>query len=77
MFRATSLALLLAAPSHAQTPSFVPVDVPTHEYNGGWEHFVGGGVAVFDCNGDTLPDLYTAGGANEAMLLRNTSTLKW
>ncbi len=74
MFRVVAVTSLLAAPIHAQAPKFVPVDVPVHEYNGGWEHFVGGGVAVFDCNDDDLPDLYAAGGANAAMLLRNIST---
>ena len=45
--------------------------IPEHIYAGGWEHFVGGGVAIFDCNGDSLPDLFAAGGENPAMLLRN------
>ena len=31
-----------------------------HRYTGGWEHFVGGGVSVFDCNGDDLPDIWAA-----------------
>ena len=39
-----------------------------HVYSGGWEHFVGGGVAVFDCNGDALPDIFAAGGVAEARL---------
>ena len=26
------------------------IEVPAHIYDGGWEHFVGGGVAVFDCD---------------------------
>lgn len=43
-------------------------------YGGEWEHFVGGGVAIFDCNADGRPDLFVAGGANPAQLLRNTST---
>ncbi|MEO1089770.1 MAG: CRTAC1 family protein [Pseudomonadota bacterium] len=46
----------------------------THVYDGPWEHFVGGGVAVFDCNGDRRPDLVFAGGANPARLFVNRST---
>ena len=44
-----------------------------HTYEGGSEFDVGGGVAVFDCNGDGRPDLYLAGGANRAGLYRNNS----
>jgi enediyne biosynthesis protein E4 len=36
---------------------------------------VGGGVAVFDCNGDGLPDLYLAGGQGPASLYLNDSTI--
>ncbi|MGJ8616410.1 MAG: CRTAC1 family protein [Sulfitobacter sp.] len=46
-------------------------NLPTHVYGGGWEHFVGGGLAVFDCNGDALPDIFAAGGENTAMMIRN------
>ncbi|MEM7720357.1 MAG: hypothetical protein AAF222_14255, partial [Pseudomonadota bacterium] len=35
-----------------------------HVYRGDWEHFVGGGLAVFDCNGDQRPDLFVAGGTS-------------
>ncbi|WP_025056162.1 CRTAC1 family protein [Sulfitobacter noctilucicola] len=45
--------------------------LPQHIYSGGWEHFVGGGVAVFDCNGDALPDMYVAGGESPAQMMRN------
>jgi len=49
-------------------------DLPIeHIYAGGWEHFVGGGVAVFDCNGDAKPDAYAAGGENPAHLLINST----
>ena len=44
-----------------------------HVYAGGWEHFVGGGVAAFDCSGDRRPDLVIAGGANPTRLFVNRS----
>lgn len=44
-----------------------------HSYTGPWEHFVGGGVAVFDCNGDRLPDMAIAGGSSAAQLFVNNS----
>ncbi len=52
-------------------PAFTPVDITRHVYDGGWEHFVGGGVSAFDCNGDRLPELFAAGGTNPATLFIN------
>ncbi len=69
-----SLLGILLASQATSAPVFVRV-MPEldHQYIGGWEHFVGGGVAVFDCNGDTLADLYLAGGEADAILLVNQS----
>ncbi|MDP4891950.1 CRTAC1 family protein [Cypionkella sp.] len=42
-------------------------------YEGEWNHYVGGGVAVLDCNDDGLPDFFAAGGAAPSRLFVNTS----
>ncbi|APE42798.1 hypothetical protein BOO69_04695 [Sulfitobacter alexandrii] len=51
--------------------------LPDHAYTGGWEHFVGGGVAVFDCDGDSLPDIFAAGGTSPAALIRNRGAFRF
>lgn len=63
----------------AANPTFTDVSeglVP-HSYDGGWEHFVGGGVAIMDCNGDTRPDLFAAGGNNRARLMINAGDFQF
>ncbi|MCO4847850.1 MAG: CRTAC1 family protein [Yoonia sp.] len=70
--------LACASPAAAQV-NFEDVSsaLPAHAYTGGWEHFVGGGLAVFDCNGDTLPDIFAAGGDTPAALIRNLGDFKF
>jgi len=46
-----------------------------HAYTGGFDYFVGGGVAAFDCNDDGRDELYFAGGSGPAALYRNDSPI--
>jgi len=46
-----------------------------HSYDGDFLFFVGGGVAVFDCDDDGFPDVYLAGGAKPAALFHNDSSV--
>ncbi len=64
-------------PTAMAPPAFVADPAPggiTHSYEGGFPFFVGGGVAVFDCNDDARPELFLAGGASSSALYRNDST---
>jgi enediyne biosynthesis protein E4 len=42
-------------------------------YDDAFPYSVGGGVAVFDCNGDGKPEIYVAGGSGPAAPYRNDS----
>ena len=74
----TLLACLLATQSNA-TPLFenLSLNLPHHIYSGEWNHFVGGGVAVMDCNNDQLPDIFAAGGTSPSKLFINQSNFKF
>lgn len=68
---------LRAMAGSAEVPRFVEEAAAAgvaHVYAGGFTHFVGGGVAAFDCDDDGLPELYVAGGERPAGLYRNAST---
>ncbi len=65
-----------AQPGSPDPPHFVEEALAAgidHSYAGGFNYFVGGGVAAFDCNGDGRQDLYFAGGEDSAALYRNDS----
>jgi enediyne biosynthesis protein E4 len=65
-------------PGSADPPHFVEEALAAgidHAYAGGFNFFVGGGVAAFDCNGDGKQDLYLAGGEDPAALYRNDSSV--
>ena len=68
--RPATPAVALGPPRYADETATAGVD---HTYGGGDTTFIGGGVAVFDCSDDGLPDLYIAGGSDPAALYRNTS----
>jgi hypothetical protein len=71
-----TLAVLPRAAAAAQVPRFVDETTTSgldHTYGGEDQFATGGGVAVFDCDGDRRPDVYVAGGANRAALFRNES----
>lgn len=78
------LGCVLVTPAWAADEPARPMDVPNmveraeaagliHSYEGGWEYFVGGGAASFDCNGDRKPELFIAGGTAPAQLFINKS----
>ena len=46
----------------------------TSVYAGDWQYMVGGGAAVFDCNGDGFEDVFLAGGEAPASFYANRST---
>lgn len=62
----------LGAPAFVDETDAAGID---HAYRGGSLYFEGGGVAVFDCDGDDLPELYFAGGEDPAALFRNRSPM--
>ncbi|ABV93741.1 hypothetical protein Dshi_2002 [Dinoroseobacter shibae DFL 12 = DSM 16493] len=76
--RAIALLACLAGPAQSEIRfEDLSGTLPPHVYSGGWEHFVGGGLAVLDCDGDGLPELFAAGGEAPAILLRNRGGMRF
>jgi len=69
---ANTAAAGLPAPRYVDDAAAAGVE---HRYDGDFTHFVGGGVAVLDCDEDGRPDLYFAGGERPAALYRNRSAV--
>ena len=67
-----SAAQLTAEPAFLDLSDSLPVQ---HVYDGGWAFFVGGGVAVLDCDRNGFPDLFVAGGEGAARLFLNESRI--
>ena len=66
----------LVAQAAPVTPRFVEetaVSGINSTFTGDWEYMVGGGVAVFDCDGDGFEDMLLAGGTSRATFYRNDS----
>ena len=71
-----TLALSQTAPAIPPIPRFVEetaVSGLQSRFDGEGEYLVGGGVAVFDCDGDGLPEVFVTGGVNPAKFYRNQS----
>jgi enediyne biosynthesis protein E4 len=67
----------VAVPNDPAVPRFVEETGPSglqSRFDGENEYMVGGGVAVFDCDDDGLPEVYVTAGVNKAKLYRNRST---
>ena len=67
-----------APPAAYHPPLFVEESAAAgidHVYDGDLTFFVGGGVAVFDCNDDGRQDLFFAGGTRPAALYQNESPI--
>jgi len=76
-FLALASLLLLPACAAAQVPLFVEETQGSGIdgiYAGDWQYMVGGGAAVFDCNGDGFEDVYLAGGESLASFYLNRSS---
>ena len=68
--------LVTSTPQALPAPRFVEEAIAAgleHRYDGEFMFFVGGGVAIFDCDDDGRQDLYIAGGEEPAALFRNES----
>lgn len=73
----TIIALCTSTSAFADAVKFTPRSKSfdfEHVYNGGWEFFVGGGMATFDCNADNYPDIFLAGGENSSRVAINITT---
>ena len=64
------------APAPPVVPKFVAEEAGvTSVFAGDWQYMVGGGASAFDCSGDGMPDLFTAGGEGPSSLWRNESAI--